>query len=84
LQFNNENSAATNFLYGPNDGPWIPWCTLIATGYLRECVEITAIIFELKQERWFGSWFKARCKRHEEMLDRYRGQLSADFKAGKR
>lgn len=82
LEFNDEGSEATNFRYGPNDGPWIPWCTLIATGYLRDCVEITAIIFGVRKDRWFESWFKARCKRHEEMLDRYRDQLSADFKAG--
>jgi hypothetical protein len=83
LEFNAEGSAATNIRYGPNDGPWIPWCTLIATGYLRDCVEITAIIFGVRKERWFDSWFKARSKRHAEILDRYRDQLSADFKAGK-
>jgi hypothetical protein len=31
LEFDAEQKAATNFRYGPNDGPWIPWCTLIAT-----------------------------------------------------
>lgn len=83
VEFNADSSAAQGFRYGPNDGPWIPWCTLISTGYLRDCIEISAIIFDLKQERWFRSWLKARCKRHKEMLERYRDQLSADFKAGK-
>jgi hypothetical protein len=84
LEFNADNSAATRFLCGPNDGSWIPWCTLIATRYLLDYVEITAIIFELKEQRWFISWLKTRCNRHEEMLDRYRNELSADFKAGMR
>jgi len=83
LEFDTEKKAATRFRYGPNDGPWIPWCTLIATGYLRDCVEITAVIFGIHKERWFDSWFKVRCKRHDEILDRYRDQLSADFEAGK-
>jgi len=84
LEFNDENSAATNFRYGPSSGPWIPWCTLIATGYLIDCIEITATIVRLRRERWFESWLKARNKRHQEILDLYRGQLSADFKAGER
>jgi hypothetical protein len=84
LEFNADNSAATGFRYGPNDGPWIPWCTLMATKHLRDCLEISAIIFEIRQERWFNSWLKTRAKRHQEMLDRYRDQLSADFKAGNR
>jgi hypothetical protein len=83
LEFDAEQKAATNFRYGPNDGPWIPWCTLIATGYLHDCVEIAAVILGVRNERWFDSWFKVRFKRHGEILDRYRGQLSADFKAGK-
>jgi hypothetical protein len=28
LAFNADSSAAESFRYGPNDGPWIPWCTL--------------------------------------------------------
>jgi hypothetical protein len=74
LEFNDENSAATNFRYGPSSGPWIPWCTLIATGYLIDCIEITATILKLRQERWFESWLKARNKRHQEILDLYRGR----------
>ena len=83
VEFNVDNTAAISFRYGPNDGPWIPWCTLIATGYLRDCIKITSVIFGITKDRLFVAWFKARCKRHEEMLDRYRDQLSADFKAGK-
>jgi hypothetical protein len=84
LEFNEERSAATDFRYGPNAGPWMVWCTLMATGFLRDCIEISAAILGLINDRSFRSWFKARCKRHNEMLDRYRDQLSADFEAGKR
>jgi hypothetical protein len=83
LEFNDERTAATSFRYGPDDGAWIPWCCLLVTGYLRDCIEISAIIFGANKDRRFHSWFKSRCKRHKEMLDRYRDQLSADFKAAK-
>jgi hypothetical protein len=84
LEFNDERSAATDFRYGPNARPWMVWCTLMATGFLRDCIEISAAILGLINNRSFRSWFKARCKRHNEMLGRYRDQLSADFEAGKR
>ena len=82
LEFNAEGSEVTNFRYGPNDEGWLPWCTLIATGYLLDCLEISAKIFGVIEDRWFVSLFKTRCERHRGMLDRYRDQLSADFKAG--
>jgi hypothetical protein len=82
LEFNAEGSEVTNFRYGPNDEGWLPWCTLIATGYLLDCMEISAEIFGIVEGRLFVSLFKTICKRHQEMLDRYRDQLSADFKAG--
>jgi hypothetical protein len=84
LQFNDDNSAATDFLYGPSNGPWIPSCTLITTGYLLECMEITALLFDIRKERWFETWLKTRCKRHKDILELYRDRLSADFKASKR
>src|SRR5271165_1332618 len=82
LEFNAEGSEVTNFRYGPNDEGWIPWCTLIATGYLLDCLEISAKIFGVIEDRWFVSFFKILCKRHQDLLDLYRDQLSADFKAG--
>ena len=82
LEFNAEGSEVTNFRYGPNDEGWLPWCTLIATGYLLDGLEISAKIFGVVEDRWFVSFFKILCKRHQNTLDLYRDQLSADFKAG--
>jgi hypothetical protein len=84
LQFNEDYSAATDFVYGPSNGPWIPWCTLITSGYLLESVEITALLVEIRKERWFENWLKTRCKRHKDILELYRDRLSADFRASKR
>jgi hypothetical protein len=72
LQFNDDNSAATDFFYGPGNRPWIPWCTLITTGYLLDCVEISALLFDIQKERWFEAWLKTRLKRHKDILELYR------------
>jgi Family of unknown function (DUF5677) len=83
LDFAKDETAVTNFRYGPNDGPWIPWCTLLAAGYLLDCIEIAAVIFDLRKKPWFKSWSAAHFRRRGEILDLYQGQMSGDFKAGK-
>jgi len=84
LEFNPEKNEATNFRYGPNAGPWIPWITLMGAGYLINCMEIVSIIFALNKDRRSEIWFNSRFKRHDEMKSRYKDEVSDELRAGKR
>jgi hypothetical protein len=56
---------------------------MAATNRNKDGEPIPVDPFEVVDELLLAWWFEQKRKRrHQEMLDRYRDQLSADFKAG--
>jgi Family of unknown function (DUF5677) len=83
LKFNASNTAVEEFVYGPEDGEWIGWVTLQAGGYLIDCIEISARIFQIRSTRDFELLFKPILRRNNDMIQRYRSLFLEEVKSKK-
>jgi Family of unknown function (DUF5677) len=83
LKFNDTNTALEEFVYGPEDGDWVAWVTLVAAGYLIYCMEFSARIFRIRTAREFETLFKSLVKRNDDMMQRFRSLFLEEAKTKK-
>jgi hypothetical protein len=78
LKLNAEKNMVVQYLYGPQDGDWVGLVTLLGSGALLDCMEISARVFNIRSRRDFDIYFKRLLNRQDELEQRFIPVATAD------